>query len=119
MKTDNILLEKSMSFAIRIVKLCRFLKRKNIEAALIGQVIRSGTSIGANVHEARSAQSKADFISKLSIALKEADETGFWLELLRRTDSLTDAEFNSMEHDRGELFALLTSILKTLKSRGC
>ena len=86
---ENVLLEKSMSFAVRIVNLCKFLRQQMHETVLSSQVLRSGTSIGANAHEANSAQSKADFVSKCSIALKECDETGYWLELLKRTDYLS------------------------------
>ena len=112
---ENVLLEKSMSFAVRIVNLCKFLRQQRHETVLSSQVLRSGTSIGANAHEANSAQSKADFISKCSIALKECDETGYWLELLKRTDYLSDDQYQSLDNDRGELFALLTAIIKKSK----
>ena len=80
------------------------------------QVLRSGTSIGANVREANSAQSKADFVAKMSIALKECDETGYWLELLFRTSFLSQEEYSSIESDCRELFALLTAIIKSAKN---
>ena len=113
---ENVVREKSLSFAVRVVKLCRYLKVDRHEDVLSKQLLRAGTSIGANVREAASAQSKADFVSKCAIALKENDETGYWLELLVRTGYLTDQQFMSMEADRRELLALLTSIIKTAKS---
>ena len=113
----NIVAEKSLDFAVRIVRMCRHLAIKRHEQAMTSQVLRSGTSIGANIHEAASAQSKADFVSKLSIALKECDETGYWLELLFRVSCLSQSEYDSIEADRRELFALLTSIIKTAKGK--
>ena len=81
------------------------------------QVLRSGTSIGANTREANSAQSKADFLAKLAIALKECDETGYWLELLLRTSYITKKQQQSLEKDRREVFALLTAIIKSAKAK--
>jgi four helix bundle protein len=117
MKRDGILSSKSLDFAVRIVKLQRHLIARRQERVLADQILRSGTSIGANVHEAESAQSRADFIAKLSIALKECGETGYWLELLRRIGSLSEAEHCSIDSDRRELFALLTAILKSTKAK--
>ena len=114
---ENAIVEKSLTFAVRIVKLHRCLGRRGIETVLRDQVLRSGTSIGANVREANSAQSRADFISKMSISLKECDETGFWLELLKRTGGVSGTEYDSLEKDRDELFALLTSIIKSAKAK--
>ena len=112
---DNNVAVKSLDFAVRIVNLCRTLKRRNREFVLHDQILRSGTSIGANVSEANSAQSKADFISKISIALKECNETGYWLELLHRTETLTNPEYESLISDNRQLFAILTAILKSAK----
>ena len=117
MRKESVLAAKSLDFAVRIVNLHRHLMAKRQERAIADQVFRSGTSIGANVHEAESAQSRADFIAKLSIALKECRETEYWLELLRRTSSIGDGGHRSLDADRRELFALLTSILKTSKSK--
>ena len=110
---ENAVGEKSMLFAVRIVNLHRHLLRSHREHVLAKQVLRSGTSIGANVREAESAQSKPDFLSKMSIALKECDETAYWLELLMRTDCISKPEYNSIPADCGELFALLTAIIKS------
>ena len=110
---DNPIGEKSMLFAVRIVNLYRHLLRNKSEHVLAKQVLRSGTSIGANVREAESAQSKADFTSKMSIALKECGETLYWLELLARTESISRKEYASIGGDCDELFALLTAIVKT------
>lgn len=114
-RKDNSIAEKSMAFAVRIVGLFRYLTEKKRENVMSKQVLRSGTSIGANVREANSAQSKADFISKMSVALKECDETGYWLELLVRTNFLSQEEYLSIETDCRELFAVLTAILKSAR----
>ena len=109
---ENVVGNKSMTFAVRIVNLYKYLTTKRRELVLSKQVLKSGTSIGANIREANSAQSKSDFIAKLSIALKECDETGYWLELLFRTEYLSKRQYRSLESDRNEIFALLTSIIK-------
>ena len=109
--------EKSMSFAVRVVNLYRCLVRRRREEAMARQVLRSGTSIGANIREAESAQSKADFVSKMSIALKECGETSYWIEILLRTDSITKSEYDSISADCGELFAMLTAIVKSAKKK--
>ena len=92
---ENVIREKSMAFAVRIVNLCKYLKSERYEDILSKQLLRAGTSIGANVREGESAQSRADFISKFAIALKECDETGYWLELLVRTGYLANEQFMS------------------------
>mgnify|MGYP003466942326 CR=1 FL=1 len=112
---DNVIESKSFSFAVRIVKLCRYLQSDNKEFVLSKQLLRSGTSIGANVAESQQAQSRADFISKLSIALKEAVETNYWLRLLYATDYLSSTEYSSVITDCKELEKLLTAILKTTR----
>jgi four helix bundle protein len=112
---DNVIESKSFSFAVRIVKLCRNLQSDNKEFVLSKQLLRSGTSIGANVAESQQAQSRADFISKLSIALKEAVETNYWLRLLYATDYLSSTEYSSVITDCKELEKLLTAILKTTR----
>ena len=114
-RNDNSIAEKSMVFAVRVVGLYRYLSEKKRECVMSKQVLRSGTSIGANVREANSAQSKADFIAKMSIALKECDETGYWLELLSRTGFLSREEYISVESDCRELFAMITAILKSAR----
>ena len=113
---ENAVKEKSFRFAIRIVKLCNFLREKKNETVMSRQLLRCGTSIGANTAESRFAQSRPDFVSKLSIALKEAAETEFWLRLLHETNYLTQAQFQSMMQDCDELERLLASIVKTTKT---
>ena len=112
---ENIIAEKSFSFAVRIVKLYRYLSQKERDYVLGRQLLRAGTSIGANIAEAQQAQSRADFISKLSIALKEASETNYWLRLLAATNYLSQKGANSMLADCIELEKLLTSILNSAK----
>ena len=104
---------KSFDFAVRIVNLYRFLTEEKKEYVLSKQILRSGTSIGANVSEGEKGQSKADFYSKMSIALKEANETKYWLRLLYKTEFLSNSQFESIIADNDELIALLTSICKT------
>lgn len=112
---DNVIEIKSFSFAVRIINLCKHLGETKKEYTLTKQLLRSGTSIGANVAEAQQAQSRPDFISKLSIALKEAVETNYWLRLLQATDYLSEAEFESIHSDCQELEKLLTAIIKSSK----
>ena len=107
--------KKSFLFAVRIVKLCKHLMENKKEFILSKQLLRSGTSIGANIAESQQAQSRADFISKLCIALKEASETNYWLRLLHATDYLSDAEYTSIIDDCQELEKMLTSIIKSSK----
>ena len=110
----GILEEKTYAFALRIIKAYNFLTSKN-EYVLSKQLLRAGTSIGANCREATYAQSKMDFINKLSIALKEAHETIYWLELLHDSDFIDDKSFNSIHDDGLEILKLLISIIKTSK----
>ena len=112
---DNIVEEKSFCFAVRIVNLCKYLQTEKKEFVLSKQLLRSRTSIGANVAEAQQAQSRADFLSKLNIALKEAAEAKYWLRLLRATEYLTEGQFESVYHDNVELEKILVSIVKTTK----
>ena len=111
----NLIVDKSFQFAVRIVKLYKHLCSERKEFTLSKQLLRSGTSIGANVTESQQAQSRADFLSKLNIALKETSETKYWLKLLQATDYLTEKEANSMLLDCTELEKLLVSIIKKLK----
>ena len=108
-------LQKSMAFAVRIVQLSNFVSTEKKERVLSKQILRSGTSIGANLREARYAQSTDDFIRKASIALKEVSETEYWLELLYRTDYLTAEQYESIQADCSELAKMLTAIVKTTK----
>ena len=111
----SIIEEKTLDFAVRIVNLCKFLQNEKKEYILYKQLFRCGTSIGANVAEAQQAQSRADFVSKLNIALKEAYETDYWLRLLHETNYLTESAFQSVISDCRELEKLLISIIKTAK----
>jgi len=113
---DNPLKDKSYQFAIRIVKLSQYLQRDKKEFVLSKQVLRSGTSVGALIREAEFGQSKADFASKMSIALKEANETEYWLSLLKDTDLISEDQFISLHADCKELIAMLVSTVKTSKS---
>ena len=109
--------EKSFHFAIRIVKLCKHLTDTKKEYTLSKQLLKSGTSIGADIAEAREAQSTADFVSKLSIALKESRETEYWLRLLYATAYLTEAEYSSIFDDCQEIGKMLTATIKASKER--
>ena len=111
----NVVMEKGLDFAVRCVKLYNYLREERHEYVLSKQMVRSGTSIGANISESQGAQSSPDFIAKLHISLKEARETGYWLLVLFRADYITQAEYDSINNDLGELIALLTSILKSTK----
>ena len=115
MKKDNVILDKSFDFAVRIVNLYKHLAAEKKEFVLSKQLVRSGTSIGANVSKAVRAQSTADFVAKLSIALKEANETDYWLRPLYKTEYLTGKEYDSINNDVNEIVSILVSILKTTK----
>ena len=112
---DNVIVDKSKGFAIRIIKLYKYLCDEKKEYVLSKQILRSGTSIGANVKEAIRGQSKPDFYAKMNIALKEASETEYWLELLHETNYLTEQQFQSIYPDCQELLKILMSITKTQK----
>ena len=126
---DKVLLDKSFkfqgnfslretafaSFAVRVVKLYKYLCDEKKEYVLSKQLLRSGTSIGANINEAQEGQSKNDFISKLSIALKEARESKYWIELLKETEFLTTKEADNLLDDLIEILKLLTSVIKSTK----
>ncbi len=115
-KRRNPLKDKSYQFAIRIVKLSQYLQREKKEYVLSKQLLRSGTAVGALIREAEFGQSKADFTSKMSISLKEANETDYWLSLLNDTGYLTENQFESLQADCKELIAMLVSTVKTSKS---
>ncbi|MDD3592225.1 MAG: four helix bundle protein [Sulfurovum sp.] len=116
MQEDNILYDKSYAFSIRIVKLAQYLSSEKKEYILNKQVIRSGTAICALVSESKFAQSRADFLNKLMVALKEANETRYWINLLYDTDYLSKQMHDSLLRDSKELISLLVSITKTLKN---
>ncbi|MBK6506007.1 MAG: four helix bundle protein [Ignavibacteria bacterium] len=112
---DNVIMDKSYDFALRTAKLYLFLREEKKEFEMSKQILRSGTSIGANVEEAIGGQSRKDFASKLGIAYKEARETKFWLRLLTDTKLITPAVSSSMLNDCEELLRILGSILKTIR----
>ena len=109
---ENVIIRKSFAFSVRIVNLHRYLSQEKREYVISKQIYRSGTSIGANIAEAQRAQSTADFVAKMKIALKEANETQYWLQLLYETKYITDKEFNSIHNDLIEILKILTAICK-------
>ena len=109
---ENVIMKKSFAFSVRIVNLHKYLTTTKREYLMANQVKKSGTSIGANVAEAQKAQSTADFVAKMKIALKEANETAYWLELLYETEYLTEREYTSVIRDLTEILKLLTAICK-------
>ena len=115
----NTISKLSKTFALRIIKLYKFLLEEKHEYIMSKQVYRSGTSIGANIAESRNAQSRADFINKLSIALKEADETMYWLELLHESDTIDEKQFESLANDLNIIIGTLINIIKKLKEGLC
>ena len=116
MAAESVLRTKCDEFAVRIVNCYKFLNKVKKENILSKQLLRSGTSIGANVTEGIYAQSRNDFISKLSISLKEAQETSYWLRLLYKSDYIGENEFTSIHHDNEEIIKLLMATIKSTKS---
>ncbi|MBR0180121.1 MAG: four helix bundle protein [Prevotella sp.] len=114
-ETENNIYEISRAFAIRIVNLYKYLKDEKSEYVMSKQLFRSGTSIGANVFEGKNAQSRADFANKMNVALKEASESGYWIDLLHETHYLTDNEFESIYDECSKLTGVLTKIVKATK----
>ena len=114
---DSILRDKTKEFAKKIIFICRDMKANHKESVLINQLLRSATSIGANLHEAQYAQGTKDFISKLEIAQKECYETEYWLELLFETGCITEETYKDIQNDCGAIRRMLISSLKTIKSK--
>ena len=114
---ENIVVDKSLDFAVRIVNLYKYLQEEKKEYILSKQLLRSGTSVGANIAESQNAQSNSDFISKMSISRKELSETMYWLELLHRTDYIDNNAYNSVYADAKELYRIISSIIKTSESK--
>ena len=114
---DSILRDKSKSFAKEIVFLCRQLRENKIEGVLINQLLKSGTSVGANVYEAQYAQGTKDFISKFEIALKECNESEYWLELLYETNSVSEKEYKNFQNACIELRRMLVATVTTIKAK--
>ena len=115
MLKDNLIAELSKQFALRVIKLYKYLLTDKKEYIMSKQVYRAGTSIGANIAESKNAQSKADFISKLSIALKESSETEYWLELLYNSETISEKEFKTLSQDLNVIIGTLIKIIKKTK----
>ena len=115
MERDNLIARLSLDFAVRIVKLRKYLSETKNEYILSKQILRSGTSIGANIYESEHAQSKDDFLAKLYISLKEANETKYWLELLHLSDYIDDNQYESIINDLGKIIGTLVNIIKKTK----
>ena len=115
MTQDNLLTNKSIDFAIRMANCYKYLMEEKRETIMSKQMFRSGTSIGANIHEGIQAQSKADFVSKLGIALKEASETSYWLVVLNRAEYLDEKMYISLKSDIDEIIRILVASIKTTK----
>lgn len=116
-REDSLLHAKSYDFALRIIGMNKYLREQKEEFVLSKQILRSRTAIGALIRESEFAQSQADFVNKLSVALKEANETDYWLNLLHDSHYLNEVSFISMENDCGELIALLVSSIRTVKNK--
>ena len=116
-RKENVIQEKADAYSDRIVRLYQYLTTTKPENVFSKQILRSGTSIGANVVESRNAQSGRDFVSKLSIALKEADETAYWLKKLLAGNYITTTQYESMSNDNEEIIRILTKIIKTMKQK--
>ena len=112
--SDNLLIELSVDFAVKIVNITDEIQGKGV---LKNQILKSGTSIGANIHEANYAQSKADFVSKLQIALKETYETEYWLELFSRTNIINESKYSELKNDCGKIRRILISSINTTKEK--
>ncbi|MBM2813796.1 MAG: CHP02436-containing protein [Ignavibacteria bacterium] len=117
MGKENIIVGKSYKFAIRIIKLYKFLIDEKKEYVISKQILRSGTSIGANINEAQSAESKMDFVHKLGISAKETRETEYWLNLLKDTNYIDKKSFDSISKDSSEILKIINSIILTSKER--
>ena len=117
MVNESIALQKSKTFSIRIIKLYKHIKENKQDFVISKQILRSGTSIGANLAESRHASSEKDFLNKIYIALKESSETLYWLELLKKTNYITDKQFESIYSDCLELEKMLTATTKTLERK--
>lgn len=115
---ESIMLEKSKDFAVNIVNLCKYIKETKRESVLTNQLLRSGTSIGANIHESKYAHGTADFIAKMQIALKECYESEYWLELLNRTGYIPTEQYKPLQNECGAIRRMLISSINTVKEKG-
>lgn len=114
--SKSIMLDRAKDFAVEIVDLCRSIKETRRESVLTNQLLRAGTSIGANIHESKYAHSTADFIAKMQIALKECYETEYWLELLNRTGYITEEQYKPLQNQCGAIRRMLISSINTAKA---
>lgn len=114
--SESIMLEKAKDFAVAIVEICKSIKETKRESVMTNQLLRSGTSIGANIHESKYGHGTTDFIAKMQIALKECYESEYWLELLNRTDYLTDEQYNKLQNSCGSIRRMLISSINTVKA---
>ena len=114
---ESIMLDKAKDFAVEIINMCKAIKEKKRESVLTNQLMRSGTLIGANIHESKYAHGTADFISKMQIALKECYESEYWLELLNRTGYIDDEQYKSIINNCGQIRRMLISSINTVKEK--
>ena len=114
---ESIMLDKAKDFAVEIINMCKSIKETKRESVLTNQLMRSGTSIGANIHESKYAHGTADFISKMQIALKECYESEYWLELLNRTGYIDDEQYKKIINDCGQIRRMLISSINTVKEK--
>ena len=116
-KGKSMLRKKSLDFAVRIVKFYKFLCEEKREYVISKQILRSGTSIGANIRESKNAQTDPDYLTKMNVALKEADETQYWLEVLLYSEIISESQYNSLNEDLKQIIAMLVATVKTMKDR--
>ena len=114
---DSIMLDKAKDFAVEIINLCKSIKENHREGVMTNQLIRSGTSVGANIHESKYAHSSADFVSKMQIALKECYESEYWLELLYRTKYIDEEQYKTVVNNCGQVRRMLISAINTVKEK--
>ncbi len=112
---ESVMLDKAKDFAVEIVNLCRSIKQNHRESVLTNQLLRAGTSIGANIHESKYAHGTPDFIAKMQIALKECYESEYWLELLNRTGYIPDEQYKKLQNTCGQIRRMLVSSINTVK----
>lgn len=114
---ESVMLDKAKDFAVEIVNVCKIIKENKKESVLTNQLLRAGTSIGANIHESKYAHGTADFIAKMQIALKECFESEYWLEILNRTNYISDEEYKKLQNDCGVIRRMLISSINTVKNK--